>query len=177
MFLSELWPDLNSLIRESFHWLLYWGWSVAFPCLMRVTLENSSYRPSSLGAPGALLLLPQGARWSLLKRFTESRDIRVGVFLWVSAGLAALMERLIHTDWLEITPCEAGRAQGTCPRDLGDGDAQVFCVQEQTHGVITEPAGMWGHCHWGFGCLMQPCTPLCTKCTPKGLQTLKIKIY
>lgn len=53
LFLSELRLALNPLTRGSFPWLLYRGWSVAFSCLMRVTLENSSYRPCSLGTPGA----------------------------------------------------------------------------------------------------------------------------
>lgn len=154
MFLSELRPALNSLTRENFPWLLYQGWSVAFSCLMRVTLENSSYRPFSLRTPGGSAPAGQGPRCSLWKRFTESRDIRVGVFPAVSAALTALMERWIHSHCLQITPCDAGRAQGTCPSDLGDGDAQAFRVQGQTHGVVMEPVGMWGHCHWGFECLM-----------------------
>lgn len=38
----------------------------------------------------------------------DSIFIRICVFIQVSAGPATLMERLIHTDWLEITPCEVG---------------------------------------------------------------------
>lgn len=87
-FLSELRPALNSLTRQSFHWLLYRGCSVAFSCLMRVTLESSCNRPSSLGTAGGSAAAAPGGRWSWLKRFPESRDIRVGVSLGVAAGLS-----------------------------------------------------------------------------------------
>lgn len=167
LFLSELRLALNPLTRGSFPWLLYRGWSVAFSCLMRVTLENSSYRPCSLGTPG----LARGLGWSLLKRFTGSGDIRVGVFLGGSAGLTALMERWIHHRLLGNHTLWGWQGPGDLSQWPCDGDAQVLCVQGQTQGVVMEPAGMWGHY------LTQPCAPLSTKCTPKGLQTLKIKMY
>lgn len=91
--------------KEHFHWLLYQGWPVAFSCLLRVILENSSYRPPLLGTLG-LCPAALGRERVLVKEIYSKQGLQAG---WT------LMERWIHRDWLEIPACEAGRAQGSCP--------------------------------------------------------------
>lgn len=111
---------------------------------MGITLENSSYSPSALGMPGALLLVSvcQGAEWAALKEICRGACVRG----WDSTGVSLALQREgkgeLTLAGQQTCPVRVAAARGLVLITCGAKDAGV---KRRSSRVVMVPAGRWDH--------------------------------